>query len=162
MTSTAPNPRTITLTKTLFVPAPLAHVRSLLSRSDAINRWEPWIAEVRERNGQWEGVTRITTPGGVPIDVPEGRRRQLIERYDVEERLGWRISYPDEEEARARLISFATTPAKDGTRLQISVGREVRSALPQGFGGALSWGIAKILYSVEARHIVKGVRNLFR
>jgi len=117
----------------VYLTVPAAEVLSLLSRSDAIGQWEPWIASVAERDGQLECVTRTEMPGRGSVRVPEDRVRQLIERWDTDAGIGWRMWYPDAQRPGARRTTFTAQPVTSGTRLRVTVGWEVGSTHPKGF-----------------------------
>ncbi|GMA28862.1 SRPBCC family protein [Arenivirga flava] len=162
MSKTDPAHRIVESTKEVHVPMPAAAVRSLLARPDAIAQWEPWTGEVTERDGLIESTTRTEAPGGQTVDVPEERRRQVIERYSEKGRQGWRISYPDAEDPNARTITFAAQPAGSGTRLRITVSWAVKAVRSRGFAGALSLRIAKAVYAAQSRVIFEQVKEALR
>lgn len=153
----------------VFIPAPLADVWALIADPERIPEWQTSIAVV-EIIGQeprpgtvWAAHSITTQATGKPARRQPVQQSLSIELVETEpnQRIVWRVSYPDVKRSRPTRTELAVDAAPGGTRLTVV------SSWPQfdgsrRIGGVIFLSFQRFLIWIMAFTAASAISRTFR
>ena len=153
--------------RSMFIPAAMTDVWTLLSTADRLPDWDQSVATILPgpEDGPWEAFAPTTAPDGRPLRRKPAFHRLRVTRSAPEDptHVAWRFEHPDAPNANPRLLTLALEPAAGGTQLRATLTWETRPRGP--IRRALRSPLAPLLRGlvfIQLVQVESGISRVFR